>query len=210
VLLARPRSISGRVLCPWRWGTRCRRRRRRRLWQRPLRRKGARHRPRLNRRPLHPLHVRPRLYRRAVHPLYRRLRFRRRGRRRWPRLGLRFEIRSGKRPLRRPLRGLIGWATRRWRTVQRHHRVVQRQGPDDRPWLQRQPVQPLVPRKPLHRGRREGGALQVLRACPPRSRGLQARHRRQGWHPRHRLHRVRRADLSAEFMSTSAASPKPR
>jgi len=105
-LLALPRFIRGRVL--WRWGTRCRQRRWRRLWQRPLRRKGARHRPRLQRRPLHSLHVRPRLVRRVVHPLRCRLRFRRRGRRRRPRLWLCCQINSRERPLRRPLRDLIG------------------------------------------------------------------------------------------------------
>jgi len=56
---------------------------------------------------------------------------------------MRCQIRSRKRPLRRPLRYLIGWATRRCSTVQRRHRIVQRQGPGDRRWLQRQPFQPL-------------------------------------------------------------------
>jgi len=180
VLLALPRSIRGRVLSPCRLWTLCRRRRWRRLWQRPLRRKGARHRPRLHWRPLHPLHVQTRLGRRVVHPPHPRLRFRRRGGRRQARLRLCRRIRSRKRPLRRPLRDLIGWATRRCGTMQRRHRHVQRQGPGDRLWLQRQPVQPLGPLQPLYRGRCEDIALQVLRICPPRGRGLQARSRRRG------------------------------
>jgi len=117
VLFARPRSTLGRVLCPWWWGNRCRRRRWRRLWQRPLRRKGARHRPCVSRRPLLSLHVRLRRGRQAVHPLHRRLRFHHRGRRRRPRIRLRCQIRPHERPLRRPLRDLISRAIRRCSTI---------------------------------------------------------------------------------------------